>query len=77
MVNLKTLEKTLAKVCDEYLYNRDEMRRILRSSGKPMHLMGVAVLTALSQKADEEKILAAEKLLQEREPEDSPIRGPI
>lgn len=77
MVNLKTLEKTLAKVCDEYIYNRDEMRRILRSSGIPMHLMGAAVLTALSEKPDEEMILAAEKLLQEREPEDSPIRGPI
>lgn len=77
MVNLKTLEKTLAKVCDEYIYNRDEMRRILRSSGIPMHLMGAAVLTALSKKADEEKILEGERLLKEREPEDSPIRGAI
>ena len=67
MVNLKTLEKTLAKVCDEYIYNRDEMRRILRSSGIPMHLMGAAVLTALSKKADEEKILEGERLLKERE----------
>ena len=73
----KSLEKILANVCDEYIYNRDEMRRILRSSGIPMHLMGAAVLTALSKKADEEKILAAERLLQEREPEDSPIRGTI
>ena len=71
------MERKLANICETYINNRDEMRRILRSSGIPMHLMGAAVLTALGSKADEEKILAAEELLKEREPIDSPIRGAI
>ena len=72
-----TMNQKLANVCETFIDNRDEMRRILRSSGIPMHLMGAAVLTALGKSADEEKILQAEKLLKEKESEDSPIRGSI
>ena len=75
--NQYNMDKALQRVCETYIDNRDEMRRILRSSGAPMHLMGAAVLTALEKKPDEKKLLEAEKLLQEREPEDSPIRGRI
>ena len=71
------MENKLKKVCETYIRNRDEMRRILRSTGSPMHLMGAAVLTALEKSADESKILVAEEFLKEREPEDSPIRGRI
>lgn len=71
------MEKNLEKTCKKYISNRDEMRRILRSSGIPMHLMGAAVLTAFDREADEDKILRAEQLLREREPVDSPIRGAI
>lgn len=69
------MDKQLQKVCETYIFNRNEMRRILRSSGAPMHLMGAAVLTVFGLKPDEARILEAERLLQEREPEDSPIRG--
>ena len=75
--NQYIMDKALQKVCETYIANRDEMRRILRSSGAPMHLMGAAVLTALGKRPDKARILEAEKLLQEREPENSPIRGRI
>lgn len=71
------MEKKLEQTCKTYISNRDEMRRILRASGIPMHLMGAAVLTALGREADEDKILEAERLLRERELVDSPIRGAI
>ena len=71
------MEAKLANICETYIKNRDEMRRILRSSGIAMHLMGAAVLTAFEKNADEDKILQAEKLLKEKEAEDSPIRGSI
>ena len=76
-LNQYNMDKALQKVCETYISNRDEMRRILRSSGAPMHLMGAAVLTALGKTPDEKKLLEAERILQEREPEDSPIRGRI
>ena len=71
------MERKLANVCETFIANRDEMRRILRSSGIPMHLMGAAVLTALEKSADEERILEAERLLKEKESSESPIRGSI
>lgn len=71
------MDSILLNTCENYIKNRNEMRRILRSDGAPMHLMGAACLTALSRTPDEEKILAAENLLKEREPVDSPIRGAI
>lgn len=71
------MDSILLNTCENYTKNRNEMRRILRSEGAPMHLMGAACLTAFSRTPDEEKILAAENLLKDREPVDSPIRGAI
>ena len=71
------MDSTLSKVCETYISNRDELRRIFRSYGRPMHLMGAAVLTAAGQKPDEDKLLASEEYLRKKENEVSPLRGQI
>ena len=71
------MDSTLSKVCETYISNRDELRRIFRSYGRSMHLMGAAVLTAAGKKPNEEKLLASEEFLRSKENDVSPIRGPI
>lgn len=71
------MDSTLSKVCETYISNRDELRRIFRSYGRSMHLMGAAVLTAAGQTPNEERLLASEEFLRIKENEVSPIRGLI
>ena len=71
------MDSTLSKVCETYISNRDDLRRIFRSYGRAMHLMGAAVLTAAGETPNEEKLLASEELIQRKEEESSPIRGLI
>lgn len=71
------MDKRLQETLEAYVSNRDEIRRIYDSYGIPMHLMGATVLTAAGMKPDEERLLACQDMLRQKESMDSPIRGII